>query len=451
MRRREAPRRREATRAGGGRTRRFALALAALALVLAAALAPVGLAQGSSQQREQRRSEAHARKEAERSQKADERRRHKEMRWVTVKERENATILTTCRSITIDFRNFADAPENIVFAAILQGHTVLKRLFFVFDGPTSHQVIPFNAPLGRYQLDVKAKWRTNGVEGSFDLPTKVNCVPEPEFTLEKTQAIAGSGQAPTSAPVAGQVGQTVVYTLTAHNTGNVPLNFDIPYDPRCDPSTMALVSGSDPVAIGGEIVYTCSHTLTGDDQANGSYANTATATATSTAPGPAPVERPSNTVEVTPIASAPKGTSKPPPPVEEPGPSTTPTTPTTPPGTGGGQTGVLGFSASTVPALQGPQGGCVRASFRLSIKSKGVASVTFYLDGHKLKRLTSKNARKGLLSVLIDAAKLRIGVHRVMAQITMTRASAAARAVTASRTLHVARCASSAVTPHFTG
>src|SRR5262249_25417402 len=53
--------------------------------------------------------------------------------------------------------------------------------------------------------------------------------------------------------------------------------------------------------------------------------------------------------------------------------------------TSSSKSGVLGFASATVPSLRGPQG-CVRTSFTASIKSAGVSSVIFYLDGHKLKR-----------------------------------------------------------------
>src|ERR1019366_5783483 len=133
---------------------------------------------------------------------------------------------------------------------------------------------------------------------------------------------------------------------------------------------------------------------------------------------------------------------------------TSSTTTTTPPPTVSASTlgsittqpprsGVLAFSAASVPRLSGPQG-CVRRGFRVTIKSAGVASVTFYLDGHKLKRLTAHSARKGQLSIVIDPSKLRVGAHRLLAKITMVKAPGAARALTASRRMIVLRCASAA-------
>jgi hypothetical protein len=113
------------------------------------------------------------------------------------------------------------------------------------------------------------------------------------------------------------------------------------------------------------------------------------------------------------------------------------------------QSGVLAFSSATIPALKGPEG-CVRANFHVSIKSAGVASVTFYMDGHKLKTLTAKNAHKGLLTIEIDAAKLTVGAHKLVAKITTTH-TASTKARQGSRSIMVLRCRSAVVTPKFTG
>ena len=87
----------------------------------------------------------------------------------------------------------------------------------------------------------------------------------------------------------------------------------------------------------------------------------------------------------------------------------------------------------------------------MSIKAKGVASVIFYLDGHKLHRMTAHSARKGSLTITIDPSKLSVGAHRVRARITMLKAPGAAKAVTASRSRIILRCRAAALTPKFTG
>ena len=104
----------------------------------------------------------------------------------------------------------------------------------------------------------------------------------------------------------------------------------------------------------------------------------------------------------------------------------------------------------SVPRLSGPQG-CVRSAFRASVKSKGVSSVSFYLDGHRLKTMTAKSARKGLIAITVDPTKLSVGPHKLMAKITMAKASASSKAVHGTRTAAVLRCRAAVLTPKFTG
>jgi hypothetical protein len=92
----------------------------------------------------------------------------------------------------------------------------------------------------------------------------------------------------------------------------------------------------------------------------------------------------------------------------------------------------------------------VRSSFTASVKSAGVSSVIFYLDGRKLKRMTASNARKGLISIRIDVSKLKVGPHRVKASITM-KATSGGKATKGTRGLTVVHCHSAVITPHFTG
>jgi hypothetical protein len=106
--------------------------------------------------------------------------------------------------------------------------------------------------------------------------------------------------------------------------------------------------------------------------------------------------------------------------------------------------------AGAAPALRGPEG-CVRGRLVASVAASGVRSVTFYLDGRKLRKLSSRDVRAGRLSISIAAAGLPLGAHRLIARIAM-RAQAPSTAVySASRALTFVRCGSSTVTPRFTG
>ncbi len=263
--------------------------------------------------------------------------------------------------------------------------------------------------------------------------------PAPGFMVEKLQAIAGSSGAPTSSPVSGTVGQTVDYEIVVRNTGNVPLNFAGFSDSRCDAGTIAGGPIGGILAVGATTDYTCSHLLDSADQSAGSYTNAVTLSATPSEGEP--VAHGSNTVVVN---VSPTGGS---------------TTGQSGVGASNGvltsisgvpsKTSVLGFASAAVPGLKGPQG-CVRHSFHASIKSAGVASVTFYLDGHRLRTLTAKNARKGVLTITIDPTKLTFGAHRLLAKITMAH-SASTKAKVGSRSIVILHCRPVAVTPKFTG
>jgi hypothetical protein len=256
----------------------------------------------------------------------------------------------------------------------------------------------------------------------------------PEFTVTKLQRITGPF---TTEALSGEVGQTVAYEIVVTNTGNTTLVFAALSDERCDAGTLAGGPGANALAPGESATFTCSHVLTAADQAAGRYENTATETGEM--PNGPPITHSSNTVEVT--VPAPTGSSG--------GTPSGGTLSTSAGGSGAPEGGVLAFATSK-PALSGPKA-CVRRAFAVSITSSGVLSVTFYLDGHKLRRLAAADARDGALTVYIRLAQLRRGRHRVVARITMRANAASRKASRVSRSLSVARCAAAAREPHFTG
>jgi hypothetical protein len=433
-----------------------------LVLVLVAFLAPIGQAKERSPEREAARNT----RLAERLQRAEERKAQREMQErarrerserakTKEEERENGVVKISCTQVSWTFRGFPDLPGNTVTEKLTIGHLPATLRTFTFDGTTGTDVVAINAPPGPggagYKIDAWGKWTTNGFHGAFDIHAKVTCPAAPALAIEKLQQIAGAGGSYTSTPVTGQVGQTVDYEIVVRNTGNVPLSLGNFSDPRCDEETISGGPGVAELAAGASSTYLCSHLLGTADRTSGRYLNAVTLTATPPEGEGSPISETSNTVEVqVPPVTQPHKEEK-----------TSSTTTTTPPPTVSASTlgsittqpprsGVLAFSAASVPRLSGPQG-CVRRGFRVTIKSAGVASVTFYLDGHKLKRLTAHSARKGQLSIVIDPSKLRVGAHRLLAKITMVKAPGAARAVTASRRMIVLRCASAALTPKFTG
>jgi hypothetical protein len=269
-------------------------------------------------------------------------------------------------------------------------------------------------------------------------------LPAPAFTLEKLQQISGAGGSYTSAPLSGAVGQTVAYEIIVSNDGNVPLTFSSFSDSQCDPGTIAGgPEGGAALPVGASTAYTCTHLLSAADGSAGSYTNTVTLTGNPPGGEGSPITNSSNTVVVAVSPTANGNTLS----------STSSagatgvlsSTSTQAPS----RTGVLAFSSATLPKLDGPEG-CVRHDFRVSLKAAGVASVTFYLDGHKLRTITSKNAHKGLLTLLIDPDKLKVGTHKLTAKITMKH-TGSTKAKQGTRTVRILRCSSAALTPKFTG
>lgn len=488
-----APRRRGGTRR---RAWRRGSLLAVLALALAAGLYSVGQAQAAREPTPEEESasaakaaekaaarmqkeEAKATRKAQKQSAKEVREEEAERAKLERRERTNAVVTFSCTKVTWTYRAFM--PGSL-------GNTIAERLTvpgqaipaqtFEFDGEAGADTMLIDAPAGRHLIDAHGKWDTNGLKGSFDIAGAVVCKPEPGFTIEKLQKLE-SESVYTTAKLSGTVGQTIDYEIVVRNTGNMVLALSPLVDHQCDEGTLAGGAPSNQLAIGAQAMYTCTHKLDAADLTAGSYTNTVTLTGTPqveakhTPKGETdekPIEQRSNTVEATVTETTPGGggdggggtgntgnnggtgnttTNTPNSGTDANTGSTTPsaTTGTTAGTTGKG--GVLAFSAASVPALKAPKG-CVPSPFKASIKSAGVQSVTFYLDGHKLRTLTAKNASKGLLTITIQASKLRVGAHKLTAKITMTHA-AGAKATVGTRTVKVLRCHSAVVTPKFTG
>jgi hypothetical protein len=126
--------------------------------------------------------------------------------------------------------------------------------------------------------------------------------PEPAFTIEKLQRIAGSGAGYTTETLTATVGETVEYEIIVKNTGTVPETFTSFTDPECEGAIAGGPSG--PVAEGGSTTYTCKRAL----NATGTFTNAAEVTGSTV--GGRPTTKPSNVVEVT--VSAPEKQAIPP-------------------------------------------------------------------------------------------------------------------------------------------
>jgi hypothetical protein len=499
------------------------------------------------------------------------------------RERLHGDVHFSCTSVTWNYKAFPAGKNTVLEILRIEADKEDPEEIHgraTFEGANGEDTMAINAPGGAYAIDAFAKWKGNGLKGSWDIFGKIKCPARPELQVEKLQKLAGSEEKLTTSTIAGQVGDTVEYSIVVSNTGNVPLTIGTPSEPlgglvdsHCDPGTLTGGTGGAPLAAGATTRYRCTHLLDSADEAAGSFTNTATVTGTPPEGAGPPITKPSNPVVVEVLPTPPiampaltidklqriegsgveftpsqltgqvgqtvdyeirvenagdvpldiEGFSDP---QCDPGTiaggvggvalpvgaSTTYTckhelvsadeaagkftntatvTAAPPPGQGApfvqssntvvvilatakspedsdtshgssgvlssttsqqpsSKSGVLGSGAASVPKLKGSPQGCARGGFRVSISSAQVASVTFYLDGHKLKTLTAKNAHKGLLSIGVDPATLKIGVHKLVAKITMDH-TGSAKATTGTRTTRVLRCAPPKVTPKFTG
>lgn len=473
-------------------TRNRLLGLAILAILGLAVLAPAGLASTSeappqesnasqrAARRETAQAERQARKEAVEQQRAESKARrqqrvaeHKaraEARRAEqhsihhgVKVNANAEVSIDCESITVKYMGFNSvegSPNNVLqIIEMKRGssgyHVVFPTKTFSFEGTEATDVIPIAAAVGPSNVDLRSRWNTNGLKGGFDIHQSVKCEPNPKFALEKLQSLGGPF---TTEPLTGTVGQTVLYEILVTNTGNTPLTFSNFSDTVCDPGTSAGVPAV-PVEPLESFTVVCAHKITAADVTAGTVINIAKITGTPEEGEGSSVEHESNRVVVTPKAEEkekekepeqPKGGGENPPPGNNPTPKSGVLGTSGSSSTTTSKSGVLGFTSATVPALRGPQG-CVRSGFTASVKSAGVKSVVFYLDGHRLRTMGPANARKGLISLYIPVSKLNVGAHRVKAAITMKPLSTGGKASKASRSLTVVRCHSAVVTPRFTG
>lgn len=465
-------------------------ALMAVTLLLGVALVPSDGQAMSSKQLEtaERRAAEKAERESQRERALDERRAAAEERRAGRKnpkrkspeggerkflgfsdQRANGVIAFGCDAVTYTFRGFPALAGDAATEKLTVDGRIVAIQKAEFTGPEGSNTISFVGPPGRYTIDAGAKWKvweppsTEGgapqlFHGAFDIHTKEECPATPSFTIEKLQRIAGSAGGFTSSTLSGAVGETVEYEIVVANTGNVGLTLGGLTDPRCDAGTIGGGPGS-ALAPGESTTYTCTHLLTDVDAAVGSLANSATDTATPPEGDGGAITHTSNTVVVEIPATGSGGTPPPtqpqtPPPGNSDVLSDTSSSNSSSTGNTLGsrlpQSGTLAFSGSTAPSLRGPQG-CVRGRFDASVKAAGVSSVTFGLDGHKLKTLTARNARKSLLTVTVDGSKLKVGAHHLTAKIMMVQVASAAKVHPVTRSLTFVRCHSVLVTPRFTG
>jgi hypothetical protein len=234
--------------------------------------------------------------------------------------------------------------------------------------------------VGSYQWVASYSGDANNVAAmtSCNDPNEQASVTEhPGITVVKEQQVAGSGAPFTTSPLNATVGQQINYRITVTNTGDVPLTLSFS-DPHCDAGTITGPAGNlnpdGTLPPGGVAQYFCSHVVQAGDVPQFTNA----ATVTGQPPSGPPV---SATGSV--LANVAQQVVK----------------------------AVCSVSESSI-VLHGA-GGSKRQPFTVRISSLGIKQITFYLDKHKLKTLTSAQAKNGQFTIKIDPRKLRYGAHKL--------------------------------------
>jgi hypothetical protein len=214
-------------------------------------------------------------------------------------------------------------------------------------------------------------------------------------------------------PATATVGDTLNYTLTITNPGDVSFAAQEVgvTDPRCSQPPVLKSKGADQTPNqfdpGDTWTYTCSADTTG--QGPGTFVNTATVTAKDT-----------NGRSVTDTDTFPTQLNA--------------------------QQVIPEEVVHGTARLQGPSG-CVRTSFTATVRGTRIADVVFFLDGKRVKRITAKEGQKAF-KVKINPRKVGRGVHRVTAKVVFVSESQ-----TKTKTLRLSfqRCRKQVVRPRFTG
>jgi SdrD B-like protein len=268
--------------------------------------------------------------------------------------------------------------------------TVLKTVETeVTKGNGDYESPSVTVGVGSYQWVAEYSGDANNVAATTtcnDAAEQASVTEHPGIKVVKEQQIAGSGQPFTTAPLSTTVGQQINYRITVTNTGDVPLALSFS-DPRCDAGTITGPTGNlNPdrtLPSGGVAQYFCSHVV----QAGDVPQLTNAATVTGQPPSGSPVSGESSVVANV-AAQVVKAECT--------------------------------LSESSI-VLHGV-GGSKRKPFTVSISSLGIKQITFYLDKHKLKTLTQKQAKNGKYTIKIDPRKLSYGAHKVLLRTVMSDA-----------------------------
>ena len=322
-------------------------------------------------------------------------------------------------TVTLDARFVSFSSTKQVTGTITLDDVLVKTVVpadVTFVGNDGRMVYTTATTGGQHTINGDFTWpgKTAADNGAAHHVVECPAPKEPAISLDKTGAATAAA------------GSLFTYSFKATNTGNVTLTNVVLTDNRCQ-ATLARVAPNladpsfDP---GDEWFYSC----------------------TVTAPaGPAQVV---NVAEV--CGEYSPGQGEPtkvcddnPHTFTVPPPSVTP--PSKPNVVPPGDSGVLPEDiVSGRAALRGPSG-CVKQAFRARVRGRSIASVTFSIDGRKIKTI---RGQRSVYSVKVRPGRLGFARHKLIARVRFTAASG-----TPARSLRLTfrRCAQGAVAPRFTG
>jgi hypothetical protein len=259
-----------------------------------------------------------------------------------------------------------------------------------------------------------------------DTDTHTTEIPKPAIVLDKTGAATAAA------------GSTFTYSFKATNTGNVTLTNVVLTDDRCRSTLTRVEPGLADQAFdkGDEWFYACTVVAPAGPAQVDNVANVCGDFDADDVEPMTVCDDDPHTFTVPPPGDTPPGTN---PPGTNP-PSSTPDG--TPPASDGG---VLPVSiASGRASLRGPSG-CVKQAFRARVSGRSIASVTFFVDGKRVKTISGDRAG---YAIRVHPGRYGFGRHTIVARVQFTAASGTeARRIP----LTFRRCAQGAVAPRFTG
>jgi len=242
-------------------------------------------------------------------------------------------------------------------------------------------------------------------------------------------------------PAAAHSGDTLTFSYTVTNPGNVPLTNVTATDDKCSPLTRTGNTADTTLDPGDTWTYTCSYVIQWSQGDANPVVNTVETCGMPPGGGPPGGPSPVCDTDQHSTTIVPPGTTPPETPAQAAGAAPASSSPPQ-----------IAVSPARVrpgsARLRGPSGCPTTSAVAATVTGRRIVKVTFYVDNKKVKTLTKANASGGRWVLPMNVRRFAFGSHRVRATIQFARSSQ-----TKARTLRMSfsRCRPANVTPKFTG